>query len=43
MLWFVVEIIRWTDNEKRDRGRSNLIWEESEKMDLNDWSTTKEL
>jgi hypothetical protein len=36
-------IIRRTDNEKRVRGRSNLIWEESVKKDLKDWCITKEL
>jgi hypothetical protein len=29
-------IIRRTDNEKRDRGRPNLTWNESVKRDLND-------
>jgi hypothetical protein len=29
-------VIRRTSNEKRGRGRSNLIWEESVKRDLKD-------
>jgi hypothetical protein len=29
-------VIRRSDNEKRDRGRSNLTWEESVKRDLKD-------
>jgi hypothetical protein len=36
-------VIRWTDNEKRDRGRPNLTREESMMRDLNDWCITKEL
>jgi hypothetical protein len=31
------------DNVKRGRGRPNLIWEESIRRDLKDWSITKEL
>jgi hypothetical protein len=37
------EVIRQTGNRKRDRGRSNLIWEKSVKRDLKDWCITKEL
>jgi hypothetical protein len=29
-------VIRRTDNKKRDRGRPNLVWEESVKRDLKD-------
>jgi hypothetical protein len=36
-------VIRWSSNEKRGRGRSNLIWEEFVKRDLKDWCITKEL
>jgi hypothetical protein len=36
-------VIRRIDNEKRDRGRPNLTWEESVKRDLKDWCITKEL
>jgi hypothetical protein len=36
-------VIRRSGNEKRDRGRPNLTWEESVKIDLNDWCITKEL
>jgi hypothetical protein len=36
-------LIRRTDNEKRDRGRPNLMWEESVKRDLKDWCITKKL
>jgi hypothetical protein len=36
-------VIRWTDNKKRDRWRSNLTWEKSVKRDLKDWCITKEL
>jgi hypothetical protein len=36
-------VIRQTDNEMRDRGRSNLVWEESVMRDLKDWCITKEL
>jgi hypothetical protein len=36
-------VIKRTGNEKRDRGRSNLTWEESVKRDLKDWCITKEL
>jgi hypothetical protein len=36
-------VIRRSGNEKRGRGRPNLIWEESVKRDLNDWCITKEL
>jgi hypothetical protein len=35
--------IRWTDNEMRDRWRTKLMWDESVKRDLKDWSITKEL
>jgi hypothetical protein len=35
-------IIRRSTNEKRGRGRSNLIWKESVKRDLKDWCITKE-
>jgi hypothetical protein len=35
-------VIRRSTNEKRDRGRPNLIWEESVKRDLKDWCITKE-
>jgi hypothetical protein len=35
--------IRTTGNEKRDRGRPSLIWEESVKRDLKDWCITNEL
>jgi hypothetical protein len=31
------------DDVKRGRGRPNLIWEESVKRDLKDWSFIKEL
>jgi hypothetical protein len=37
------EVIRRSGNEKRDRGRPNLTWEESVKRDLKDWCITKEL
>jgi hypothetical protein len=36
-------VIRRTGNEKRDRGRPNLTWEESVKRDLKDWCIIKEL
>jgi hypothetical protein len=36
-------VIRRTSNKKRDRGRSNLTWEEFVKRDLKDWCITKEL
>jgi hypothetical protein len=36
-------VIRRIGNKKRGKGRSNLIWEESVKRDLNDWCITKEL
>jgi hypothetical protein len=36
-------VIKWSGNKKRDRGRSNLIWEESVKRDLKDWCITNEL
>jgi hypothetical protein len=36
-------VIRRSGNEKRDRGRSNLTWEESVKRDLKDWCITKKL
>jgi hypothetical protein len=36
-------VIRRSGNEKRDRGRPNLTWEESVKIDLNNWCITKEL
>jgi hypothetical protein len=36
-------VIRRTGNEKRGRGRPNLIWEESVKRDLKYWCITKEL
>jgi hypothetical protein len=36
-------VIRRSDNEKRGRGRPNLIWEESVKRDLKDWCITNEL
>jgi hypothetical protein len=36
-------VIRRSGNEKKDRGRSNLTWEESVKRDLKDWCITKEL
>jgi hypothetical protein len=36
-------VIRRSGNEKRGRGRPNLIWEESMKRDLKDWCITKEL
>jgi hypothetical protein len=36
-------VIRRSGNEKRDRWRPNLIWEESVKRDLKDWCITKEL
>jgi hypothetical protein len=35
--------IRRSGNEKRGRGRSNLILEESMKRDLKDWCIIKEL
>jgi hypothetical protein len=37
------EVIRQTDNKKRDRRRLNLIWEESVKRDLNDLCIIKKL
>jgi hypothetical protein len=37
------EVIRRAGNKKRDRGRSNLTWEEFVKKDLKDWCITKEL
>jgi hypothetical protein len=36
-------VIRRFDNEKRDRERQNLTWEESVKRDLKDRCITKEL
>jgi hypothetical protein len=36
-------IIRWDNNVKRGRGRSNLTWEELIKRDLKKWNITKEL
>jgi hypothetical protein len=36
-------VIRRTGNEKRDRGRPNLTWEEFMKSDLRDWCIMKEL
>jgi hypothetical protein len=36
-------VIRGTGNEKRGRGRPNLIWDESVKRDLKDWCITQEL
>jgi hypothetical protein len=36
-------VIRRSGNEKRGRGRSNLIWKESVKRDLKDWCIIKEL
>jgi hypothetical protein len=33
---FVAGIISWTGNEKRDRERPNLTWEEYVKRDLKD-------
>jgi hypothetical protein len=36
-------IRQFDNNEKRDRGRPNLTWEESIKRDLKDWCITKEL
>jgi hypothetical protein len=36
-------VIRQIGNKKRDRGRPNLMWEESVKRDLKDWCITKEL
>jgi hypothetical protein len=33
-------VIRRTGNNKRDRGRPNLTWEESVKRDLKDWYIT---
>jgi hypothetical protein len=36
-------VIRRSGNEKRDRERTNLTWEESVKRDLKDWCITKEL
>jgi hypothetical protein len=36
-------IIRWISNEKRDRWRSNLTWEEFMKTELKDWCITKKL
>jgi hypothetical protein len=36
-------VIRRINNEKRDRERSNLIWEKYVKRDLNDCCITKEL
>jgi hypothetical protein len=33
-------VIRRSGNEKRGRGRSNLIWEESVKKNLKDWCIT---
>jgi hypothetical protein len=36
-------VIRRTGNERRGRGKPNLIWEESVKRDLKDWSITKKL
>ena len=35
-------VISRTGNGKRGRGRPNLIWEESVKRYLKDWSITKE-
>jgi hypothetical protein len=36
-------VIRRTGNNKRDRGRPNLTWEEFVERDLKDWCITKEL
>jgi hypothetical protein len=36
-------VIRRTGNEKRDRRRPNLTWEEFVKRDLKDWCITNEL
>jgi hypothetical protein len=36
-------VIRRTDNEMRGIERPNLIWEESVKRDLKDWSIVKEV
>jgi hypothetical protein len=36
-------VIRRSDNEKRGRGRPNLIYEESVKRYLKDWCITKKL
>jgi hypothetical protein len=36
-------VIKRIDNEKRDREKLNLTWEESVKRDLNDWYISKEL
>jgi hypothetical protein len=36
-------VIRRFGNNKRGRGRPNLIWEKSVKRDLKDWCITKEL
>jgi hypothetical protein len=36
-------VIRRTGNEKRERGRLNLTWEESVKRDLKNWCISKEL
>jgi hypothetical protein len=36
-------VIRRTGNEKRERGRPNLTWEESVKRDLKKWCISKEL
>jgi hypothetical protein len=35
--------LKRADNVNRGWGRPNLIWEESVKRDLKDWSITKEL
>jgi hypothetical protein len=36
-------VIRRSGNEKKDRGRPNLTWEECVKRDLKDWCITMEL
>jgi hypothetical protein len=36
-------VIRRTGNNKRDRGRPNLTWEEFVERDLKEWCITKEL
>jgi hypothetical protein len=36
-------VIKRSGNEKRGRGRPNLTWGESMKIDLKDWCINKEL
>jgi hypothetical protein len=36
-------IIRRNNNVKRGRGRPNVTWEETIKMDLKEWNIPKEL